>query len=145
MKKSGTLNFGILVVILSLFSFAFAGKAEAKQKHPLVGAWTLQYESGNRPVVCYKLLKKNGRYVNLKSVDWDGNYFSVSREGTYSLRIGEYTEHLKRENGRKCRSVHFPLRYEFVGPDTVKISYRMGCQVYEETWQRAAKAPKYHK
>lgn len=143
-KIFNKLSFWVIVITLILLSFGFIQKAEAKPKHPLVGTWALENRDGRHPIVCYKLLKKNGHYVNLKSTDWDAKHFLVTRKGKFTAGIYEYVEHLQEEGGRKCSSpVHFPLKYEFLSRNTVRISYFINGQECNETWYRVEKAPKY--
>lgn len=143
-KVFNKLNLGVVGIVFILFSFGFIQKAEAKPRHPLVGTWTLENRERKHPVVCYKLLKKNGQYVNLKSTDWDAKHFVVTRKGKFTAGAYEYVEYLMEEGGRKCSPpVYFPLKYEFLDKDIVKISYLIDGQECHEVWYKAEKAPKY--
>lgn len=138
------LNIGIAGIMLLLASVGFTQKAEAKPKHPLVGVWKMEHSQDGRTVVCYKLLNKNGTYVNLKSLDKNGNCFYVSRHGKFSAGTGEYTEFLMEENGQKCfPPFPFPLKYEFLNKETVRIYFDLHGTPHEEIWHKAKKAPKY--
>lgn len=131
-------------IVICLLSFLCVHSVEAKTKHPLVGNWTLVYKKGDRPVVCYKLLKKDGSYVNLKSTDWDGKYYEVSHQGMYTIGKGQYAEIVEEEHGKKYfPPVVFILNYEFVGKDTLKVTYRINGQRGEEVWHKTKKAPRY--
>lgn len=139
-KGFNKLSLGIIALVLVLFSFGCVRNAE----HPLVGVWKLEGQSGDQPVVCYKLLNKDGTYVNLRSTDLAAGNFAVTRQGKFTTGVGEYVEHLMEEHGRKFDSpVYFPLRYEFLSKDTVRISFRIGEQQYNEVWHKAKKAPEY--
>ena len=135
-----------LFVLTSMVFGGFMQEAKAKTKHPLVGVWTLQYEGELYPVVCYKILKKNGRYANIKSTDWDAKYFAASHYGKFKAGGGWYVERLKYEKGKKFRRmIDVPLTYEFLDKNTVQISYPQGGKKYTEVWHRVPKAPKYEK
>ena len=143
-RSSTKLNFGIFGIILMLISIAFIPKAEAKQKHPLVGVWKMEYQKEGRTVVCYKLLNKNGTYVNLKSLDKNGECFYVSRHGKFAPEEGKYTEFLMEEEGeRYFPPFPFPLEYRFLDKKTVEISFYLDNQPHQEIWYKVKKAPKY--
>ncbi len=146
MAKKMFKNISIRCVLGCLVVCVFAQKAEAKTKHPLVGIWTLTFEGEHYPIVCYKILKKNGDYVNMRSTDMDTKHFAVSHYGKFKAGGGWYVEQLKYEKGRKLRRpVDFPLNYEFVDKNTVKISYGPANNKYTEVWHRTTTAPKYEK
>lgn len=143
-KYMNRLNLGGMAILLCFISFLGIQVVNAKPRHPLEGNWTMVYKNGERSVVCYKLLMKDGRYVNLKSTDWEGKHFEVTRQGKYTIGSGQYVEHLMEEHGTKCfPPVTFLLNYEFVGKDTVKLTFRLDGQQYEEIWHKTKKAPRY--
>lgn len=134
----------VLIILIFLSSLQKAEAKESRLKHPLVGTWTMVYQKDGHPVVCYKLLKKNGRYVNLKSTDEEGTKLAITRQGTYAVGVGEFVERLAEEHGRVCTPpVNFPLEYEFLDKNTVKISFEIGGKKYNEVWKRTKKSPQY--
>lgn len=145
MKKSfNLLNWKIACIAMIFMSFSFTQEGLAKTKHPLVGVWKMESKNGDQPVVCYKLLKKDGSYVNLRSTTYDPDYFFVTRQGKFFPGAGEYIERLVIEHGRECDPpVNFPLKYEFTNNSTLHISFRLGDQNYDEVWHKVKKAPKY--
>lgn len=148
MKKNFIgLNFGIIAFVFSLFFIGFTEKAEASRpKHPLVGVWTMEYKNGNKVVECYKIFKRDGEYINLRSLGWGNGQFDVTHWGKYTIGSNEYIEHLLEERGSKCwPPVNIVLKYEFLDPNTIRLNFRLGRQNYTETWHRAKKAPKYDK
>lgn len=131
-------------ILLCIFCLLCVQTVEAKPKHPLIGIWTLEYKDGKCPVVCYKLLKKNGEYVNLKSTDWNAKYFQVSRKGKYTISANRYAEVLMEyDNNQMFPPAVFLLNYKFIGDDTLKITYSIDGRRCEEVWHRARKAPRY--
>ena len=142
-KKINGLKLGMVSLFLIL-SVGFVQKAGAKGKHPLSGIWTMEYQDYGRKVICYKLLKKDGSYVNLRSMDKAGKYFYATHLGKYEIAPAEYTEYLLEENGRKCiPPVAVPIKYELQDQNTLKLSFWIGHRKYTEIWRRAKKAPKY--
>lgn len=134
----------VLIILIFLGSLQKTEAKESRLKHPLVGTWTMVYQKDGHPVVCYKLLKKNGRYVNLKSTDEEGTKLAITRQGTYAVGAGEFVERLAEEHGHACMPpVNFPLEYEFLDKNTVKISFEIGGKKYNEVWKRTKKSPQY--
>ncbi len=144
MKKTFSHPLLASIAMIGLFLFLLPLHTDAKTKHPLVGVWTMTYQSTDRPIVCYKLLKKDGTFINLKSMDKGGQYFYVTHQGKFVPEKEKYSEFLMEESGKKTPfPVEIPIKYKIVNKDTLRTSFYLGRKYYEETWIRTKKAPKY--
>lgn len=136
----------ILSILMSIGILGSIQSAEAGTKHPLVGVWSLKFEGDHGTIVCYKILKKNGRYVNIRSTDLDAKHFGVRQYGKFKVGGGWYMERLKYEKGSKfCRKINILMDYEFWDKDTVELSFKINGKKYSEIWYRVTTAPKYEK
>lgn len=102
----------------------------------LQGVWMMRHPDKETPTFSYKLLNKDGRYINLRSYD-GGKTFSILRQGTYQVVAPQiYIEHLEQEFGQSVVGrVDIVMTYQVAG-NRLHVSFKLGDRVYSEVWER---------
>lgn len=106
---------------------------QMRSAESLEGAWIIQ--SDNDPqTINYKLLKKDGRYINLRSLD-GGNTYQITRQGKYEiLGDGSYVEVMKQYYGSSANGETL-FRYQ-IRDGNLHLSFRLSGQNVSEVWRR---------
>lgn len=125
-----------------LFGLMVCATMSAKK---LTGVWYMK-SGENQSTISYKILKKDGVYINLRSYD-NGKTYQVTRKGKYEDLIpgGIYVEHLESEFGRPITSqiVDIVMTYT-VKKDQLHLTFQLhNKKTYHEVWERADKYPVY--
>lgn len=121
----------VLYTLSLLFLFTFVPLRAGAES--IEGVWRIA-SSGNPATVNYKVLKKNGKYINLRSHD-GGKTFSVTRKGLYEIVApGVYVENLKYENGGWC-NVLFPISYQ-KEKNKLHLTFKLNGRTYTEVWEK---------
>ena len=104
----------------------------------IAGSWVIL--SPDSSVITYKLLKEDGRYVNLRSYD-KGETYSVMRKGMYELGGDNvYIENLQYEFGSSV-TPEYPIFFRYsVKGDELHLSFRMWGREMNEVWKRVSSA-----
>ncbi|MEG1660752.1 MAG: M56 family metallopeptidase [Bacteroides sp.] len=110
---------------------------EKSAESSIVGAWRI--DSGDS-IISYKLLKKDGRYINMRSYN-RGKSYTVTRYGTYEVMDDHvYIENLQYENGQAILP-EFPILFRYnKEKGELHLKFRMWNHNFHEIWKRA-KAP----
>lgn len=130
-----------LVVFLLIFAGApfsgvigrsaasFGAEPVSPATSALQGIWMMRHPDKATPTYSYKLLNKDGTYLNLRSYD-DRRTFTVMRQGTYRVIAPDlYVENLKEEFGEAVLwDVEIPITYT-VADDRLHVSFRLGGQI----------------
>lgn len=123
-----------LSIFVLLMCLSVATNLNSKQ---LDGVWKLQ--SGN--TINYKILKKDGCYINLRSSDC-GKTYQITREGKYEILLpGLYVEHVKMAYGRSGNG-DVAITYK-KKKGKLMLSFKINQHTYNEEWVKADKSPIY--
>ncbi|MEG1581184.1 MAG: DUF4488 domain-containing protein [Bacteroidaceae bacterium] len=110
---------------------SFSGSVNAKK---LSGMWKYKTSSDSKTII-YKIFTKDGRYMNICSLN-GGNTYYVKQKGLYeNLTPGLYIEHLgaSHQNPNTCGS--YMISYKKI-KGKLQLSFQLGKNVYNEVWEK---------
>lgn len=129
--KASKIKCSLVALILSLTAIPTNALAES-----IKGIWMLESNTKST-VISYKVLRKDGKYFNLRSYD-GGKTYNVTRKGDYeTIAPGIYVENLKYENGVQCNTV-FPISYK-KNKKKLHLTFILNGHTYTESWVKVPK------
>ena len=121
----------ILVLCFGITSGVWAQK--------LKGIWKYKTE-GNSSTVVYKIFTKDGRYMNIRSVD-NGKTFNMKQYGVREdVMPGLYIEHLGATKAGDRSQADIMMSYK-KEKNRLIITFRLGNSVYNEVWEQLKEVP----